>query len=63
MQPDSFDQIYQSYFDSVYRYADLFQSNAIPGSIPGEKQPEKLALRHCQKPVAVRAAKEKDPAD
>ena len=55
MQADSFTQIYQSYFDPVYRYAlssraarilpkklrrRLFQGIAIPESISRQEQPE-----------------------
>ncbi len=62
MQADSFTQIYQSYFDPVYRYAlslsgsphiaeeitqeTFFQGIAIPESISRQEQPEKLALCH-----------------
>lgn len=79
MQADSFTQIYQSYFDPVYRYAlslsgsphiaeeitqeTFFQGIAIPESISRQEQPEKLALCHRKESMAVRAAKEKRSAD
>lgn len=78
MQLDSFDQIYQSYFESVYRYAlslsgntqtaeeitqETFSRRCVPLISFREKQPEKLALYNSQKPMAVRSAKEKGPAN
>ena len=63
MQADSFTQIYQSYFDPVYRYAlSLSGSPHIAEEITQE-QPEKLALCHRKESMAVRAAKEKRSAD
>ena len=80
MQLDSFDQIYQSYFESVYRYAlslsgntqtaeeitqeTFFKAMRSLDQFQGKSSLKSwLALYDSQKPMAVRSAKEKDPAN